>query len=243
MSVTLLGVPASHPSLAAELMLRHKRISYRRIDLVPVAHRALVRLLRFPGITVPALLLDGARVQGTRAIATELDARTPEPRLLPADPERRRAVEEAEEWGDRVLQPLARRVVWGVLRRDGSTIRTYLEGSHLGMPVSVAALVAPPIAYAAAYVNKATAENVQNDLAALPGMLDRVDGLIRDGTVGGSPPNVADFQIGTSIRLLATLEDMHPLLDGRPALEHARRVAPDYPGWAPKALPAAWLQA
>jgi hypothetical protein len=27
MSATLFGVPASHPSLAAELMLRHKRIA------------------------------------------------------------------------------------------------------------------------------------------------------------------------------------------------------------------------
>ena len=43
MSATLFGVPASHPSLAAELMLRHKRIAFRRIDLVFVLHRAMVR--------------------------------------------------------------------------------------------------------------------------------------------------------------------------------------------------------
>jgi glutathione S-transferase len=243
MSVTLFGVAASHPSLSAELMLRQKRIGFRRIDLVPVFHRALVRVLRFPGITVPALLLDGARVQGTRAIATALDARVPESPLLPADLERRRAVEEAERWGDTVLQPLARRAVWGAVTRDGTHLRTYLEGAHLGIPVPVAALVAPPIAKAAAHVNEATDDNLQRDFADLPGILDQVDGLLRAGTIGGPQPNVADFQIATSIGLLSTLDDLRPLLDGRPALAHSRRLAPDYPGWTPKVFPAGWVQA
>jgi glutathione S-transferase len=243
MSATLFGVAASHPSLAAQLMLRRKRISHRRIDLVPVIHRALVRALGFPGITVPALLLDGRRIQGTRAIAEALDAYRPDPPLFPADPEPRRAVEGAEEWGDSVYQPLARRLVWGALRFDKSNIRTYLEGSHLGVPVPVAALVAPPIARAAARVNEATDENLKRDLADLPRMLDQIDGLIRSGTIGGAPWNVADFQIGASTALIATLDDTRSLLEGRPALEHARRLAPDYPGWTAKAFPAAWLQA
>jgi glutathione S-transferase len=243
MGVTLFGVPGSHPSLAAELMLRDKRISYRRIDLVAVMHRGVLRVLGFPGITVPALMLDGERVQGTRSIAAALDARRPDPPLFPQDPERRRAVEEAEAWGDEIYQPAARRVVWGALMRDRSNIRSYLEGSHLGVPPAVAAAVAPPVARAAAYVNQATEENVRRDLGDLPGMLDRVDGLLRTGTIGGTPPNVADFQIGTSTALLATLEDVRQLLDGRPALDHARRIAPDYPGWTAKVFPPAWLQA
>jgi glutathione S-transferase len=243
MAVTLFGVPGSHPSMAAELMLRVKRISYRRIDLVAVAHRGMLRVLGFPGITVPALNLDGERVQGTRAIAAALDARRPDPPLFPGDPERRRAVEDAESWGDRVYQPVARRLVWGALMRDRSNIRSYLEGAHLGMPVSVAALVAPPIARAAAYVNEATEENVRRDLGDLPGLFDHIDGLVRAGTIGGAEPNVADFQIATSTALLATLEDVRDLLEGRPALEQSRRVAPDYPGWTPRVFPPAWLQA
>jgi glutathione S-transferase len=243
MSVTLFGVPASHPSLAAELMLREKRITYRRIDLVAVMHRAVLRVLGFPGITVPALLLDGERVQGTRAIAEALDAHKPDPPLIPGDPERRRDVDAAETWGDQVYQPAARRLVWGAVTRDGSHLRTYLEGSHLGVPVSMATLVAPPIARAAARANEATEENLRRDLRELPGMLDRVDTLLRAGTIGGPSLNVADFQIGTSTGLLATLEDVRPLLEGRAALDHARRVAPDYPGWTPKAFPEAWLQA
>jgi glutathione S-transferase len=243
MGVTLFGVPASHPTLAAELMLRQKRIAYRRIDLVAVAHRGVLRMLGFQGITVPALMLDGERVQGTREIATALDARRPEAPLYPPDGSIRGAVDEAEAWGDQIYQPLARRMAWGVLRRDRSTIRTYLEGARLGIPVGLAVRLTPPVVKAAAHVNKATDENIQADLAALPGLLDHVDGLLRAGTMGGAELNVADFQIGTSTALLGTLEDLRPLLEGSPALQHARRVAPDYPGWAPKALPEAWLPA
>ncbi|MEA2365653.1 MAG: hypothetical protein QOI32_1165, partial [Thermoleophilaceae bacterium] len=55
MRATLFGVPASHPSLAAELMLQHKGVDYRRIDLVTAAHRGLLRALGFPRKTVPAM--------------------------------------------------------------------------------------------------------------------------------------------------------------------------------------------
>ena len=39
MRATLFGVPASHPTLAAELMLRRKGVDFRRVDLVTAAHR------------------------------------------------------------------------------------------------------------------------------------------------------------------------------------------------------------
>jgi glutathione S-transferase len=240
---TLFGVPASHPSLAAELMLRHKGIPYRRVDLVAVVHRGVLRVLGFPGITVPALRLEGRRVQGTRAIALALDALRPEPPLLPADPDRRRAVLEAEEWADKRFQAVPRRLVWAALRRDRATLATYLAGAKLGAPVPVAARLGGPVVRAAARVNEATDENVRRDLADLPALLDHIDGLLAAGTIGGAQPNVADFQIGTSTALLATLEDAQPLLAGRPALEHARRIAPGYPGRTPRVFPEAWLQA
>jgi glutathione S-transferase len=240
---TLFGLPASHPSLTAELMLQHKGIAYRRIDLVAVIHRGVLRVLRFPGITVPALRLDGKRVQGTRDIAVALDGLRPDPPLFPSDPERRRVVSEAEVWGDEIYQPVPRRLVWAALRRDRSTIATYLAGAKLGVPVRVAAAVSAPIIRAAAHLNGSTDENVRRDLANLPGLLDRVDGLLREGAIGGPDPNAADYQIATSTALLATLEDLRPLLDGRPALEHARRLASATPGRTPKVFPQGWLQA
>src|SRR6187200_2023946 len=183
MGATLFGIPASHPSLAAELMLRHKRIGYRRIDLVTAVHKPLMRALGFQGNTVPALRIDGARVQGTTDIALALDALTPSPPLFPADPNQRREVEIANAWGDEVLQPIARRMIWNAVGHDGSTAASYLEGQRMGVPTGL--------------VNRATDENARTDLDALPGHLDRVDALIERGVIGGTELNVADFQIGT----------------------------------------------
>jgi glutathione S-transferase len=230
---TLFGLPASHPALAGELMLRHKRIGYRRIDFFPGAHRVMLRSMGFPGVTVPAVRLDGARLQGTRDISRALDALVPSPPLFPADPERRRAVEEAEAWGDEVLQPVPRRIVWNALKHDRSTLATYLEGAHTGVPTGIAAATAPPVAALARVLNRATDENVRRDLAALPGMIDRVDELIDRGVIGGSERNAADFQIATSLSLLLTMEDIRPMIEGRPAERLARDVVRGQPGRMP----------
>src|SRR3954453_16853124 len=96
----LIGVPSSHPTATAELSLERKGIQYRRIDLVPGVSRALLRVLGFDGSRVPALRLDGQRLQGSRTITRALEALRPEPRLFPADPDERAAVESAERWGE-----------------------------------------------------------------------------------------------------------------------------------------------
>jgi glutathione S-transferase len=233
MRATLFGVPASHPTLAAQLMLEHKKIRYRRIDLVPAAHRAMVRALGFPGVTVPALRLAGARLQGTTQIALALDALVPSPPLFPADPERRAAVMEAESWGNEVLQPLTRRLIWNAMGRDRSTLPSYLEDQRSGLPTGVAAAIAPPFAAAARWLNRATNENAARDLDALPGVLAHVDELINRGVIGGRERNAADFQIATSLSLLLTMDDIRPLIEGRPAERLARDVVSRQPGRMP----------
>ena len=60
--------------------------------------------------TVPALEIDGRRLQGTAQISRSLDELVPEPPLFPADPDARARVEEAERWGEPVLQPVPRRL-------------------------------------------------------------------------------------------------------------------------------------
>jgi glutathione S-transferase len=241
MGVTLFAVPSSHPSLAAELMLRHKGIGYRRIDLVSGLHRGILRALGYPGVTVPAVRLNGARVQGTRAIALALDAVTPEPPLFPADPERRAAVDAAESWGDEVLQPVPRRIIWASLKRDRSTVASYLEGTRTGLPTPVAATAAIPIIPLAARLNNATDENVRRDLAVLPDLVDHVDELLSEGTIGAEERNVADFQVATSVSLLLTMEDTRQYIEGRPAERHAREIVGRQPGRLPSALPTQWL--
>ena len=243
MKARLFTIPGSHPGWTARLMLELKGIPYSRFDLVAVASKPILRAAGFPGVTVPALRIEGSRVQGSRAIARELDRLVPDPPLFPAEPEARSRVEEAERWGDEELQSVARRLIWNRLEKDRAPIRSFLEGAKVGLPVSVAAKTAPPIAKLSARFNDATDANAIADLAALPAMLGRIDGWIGDGTMGGEPPNAADLQIATSLALLMTMDDLRPFIEPRPCGELARRLVPDFPGHVPAgAFPAQWLR-
>ena len=227
--------------MTTRLMLERKGIDYRRVDLMPVIAKGALRALRFPGVTVPALRIGGRRVQGSREIARELDRLVPEPPLYPADPERRAAVEEAERFGDEQLQAPARRILWNALHRDRSPLRSFAAGARLGIPIDLALKTSSPIVALSVRFNHASDKNVRADLAALPGMLDRIDGWIADGVLGGAEPNAADLQIATSVRLLMTMDDLRGAIEARPAGELAMRVVPDLPGRVPPIMPAAWL--
>ena len=223
-------------------MLEAKGIPYKRTDLMPVVSKGVLRVLGFPGNTVPALKLDGRKIQGTGEIARELDRLRPEPELVPADPERRAAVEEAESFGDTDLQEPVRAILWWALRKDKAPLRSYSEGAKLGIPIGLALKTAGPIVAAAARLNEATDENVRRGLAALPAMLQKIDDWIEAGVIGGEQPNIADFQIAPSLRLAMTLDDLRPAIEPRPAGQLALRLVPDYPGHSPPVLPPAWLQ-
>lgn len=242
MAARLYSIPGSHPSTTGRLLLERKRIPYRRVDLIPGISHLILRLLRFPGSTVPSLEIEGRRITGSREISRELDRMYPEPPLFPADPDAREAVEEAERWGDEVLQDLPRRIAWACMRRQPAAMMTYAEGARLGVPPALAARTAPLVARGSARYNRASDEAVRADLAALPAMLDRVDTLIADGVLGGEQPNAADFQIAASLRLLMTLGDLRPAVEARPGGALAKRLVPDFPGHVGPVLPAAWLE-
>ncbi len=241
MKARLFTIPASHPGWTARLLLERKGIPYSRIDLVAVVSKPILRAAGFPGVTVPALRIDGTKIQGSREIARELDRLVPDPPLFPADAAARAKVEEAEAWGDEVLQDVARRLIWNLLSRDRSSIQSYLEGAKLGLPVSLAAKTAPPIAKASAHFNKADDAHAIADLAALPALIDRIDGYIADGVIGGGEPNAADFQIAPSVALLMTMDDIRPFVEGRPAGDLARRIVPGFPGHTKPGFPDGWL--
>ncbi len=93
-------------------MLELKGIPYKRVDLMPVISRGALRALRFPSNTVPSLTIDGRKLRARARSPAELDGCGPTPPLYPADPERACAVEEAERWGEEVLQPAIRRILW-----------------------------------------------------------------------------------------------------------------------------------
>jgi glutathione S-transferase len=233
---TLIGVPASHPTLAAELMLQRKGIDYERIDLVAGVHRLLLRMLGFPGITVPAVrFADGVHIQGSRNLSRALDVLYPDPPLFGND--RREEVERAEHWGDIVLQEVPRRLAWWGLRRRPEAVGTFLVDAKLGMPPQLVSPLTGPVVILARKLNRATDDAIERDLAALPGLLDHVDELIAGGVIGGDEPNAADFQIATSVRLLMTFADLRPDIEARPAGQVAVKVVPRFPGNIAPVLP------
>ncbi|MDX6602443.1 MAG: glutathione S-transferase [Solirubrobacterales bacterium] len=242
MTARLYVIPASHPSISVALMLEHKGIAFKRTDLLPVISKGVLRGLGFPRNTVPAIKIDGEKVQGSREIARTLDRLQPEPSLLPADPAERAAVEEAERFGDEELQHPIRQILWWSIKRDKAPLRSYSEGAKLGVPLSLAMKTAAPVVALSARFNEASDENVRRDLSSLPGLLDRVDAWIGSGVLNGEQLNAADFQIAPSLGLAMTLDDLRPAIESRPAAELAKRVVPNYPGKTPPILPPAWLQ-
>ena len=109
MPTRLYVMPISNAAAAGAAMVAHKRIPHRVVRLMPGLHPLLVRLAGFEGFTVPALELDGHKLQGSRRIARFLDEVSPDLPLFPAEPEPRVRVEEAERWGEQAMQPVPRR--------------------------------------------------------------------------------------------------------------------------------------
>jgi glutathione S-transferase len=201
----------------------------------------LVRLAGFGGWTVPALEADGRKVQGSLAISRALDELCPDPPLFPAEPDLRRAVEEAERWGESVLQPVPRRIFrWILVTRPD--VRRWFAAEIMRRPApGLGARTAAPLVRKMAGIVGADEPNARADVARLPALLDRVDAMIGMGTIGGEVPNAADFQIGASVRVLLEFDDLRHLVEGRRCAVAARRLFPHYAGPVPPALPREWL--
>src|SRR2546429_2469794 len=150
---TLYVIPGSHACRSAILMLDHKQVPYRRVDIVTLLHPLVARLHGFDaggqtrtagerrtfGLclgdrlgTVPALAANGHRISTNRGIARFLDERHPQPPLFPADPEQRAAVEEAEGWANETLQMAARRIPGAAAVRDPATFSRSAQNGRLG---------------------------------------------------------------------------------------------------------------
>jgi glutathione S-transferase len=217
-------------------MLDHKGIEHRVVNLPAGSQPLALRALGFRGGTVPALKIDGRRVQTSTKISRTLDEIKPDPPLFPSDPEQRSAVEEAERWGDAVYQPVPRRMFRWALSRDGDLRRHLIERDRMPAP----GLISPamqPVAMLFARMSGADEQRIRDDLAELPAHLDHVDGLIGAGTLDGETLNAADFQIATTTRVLLNFPQLRPLIEARPAGEHAMRVSPRFGREIPIRLP------
>ena len=238
MPARLFVVHGSHPCATVEKALELKGVAYSRIELPPPSHAVLMRPI-FGGRTVPGIRFeDGEKVQGSRAILRALERRVPEPQLY-----RGPDVEEAERWGDEVFQPIARRLLWPAFGRSPESMYGYQEGQRSPkLPKAVITKAAPLIVRIEKKLNDATDMASRADLQALPGHLDRIDGWIAEGLLGGDQPNAADLQIAPTIGLLFTLGDVRPLIAGRPAEAFAFKWFDRLPGDTPAGtLPAEWI--
>jgi glutathione S-transferase len=231
-------IPGSHPCATVEAALALKGLDYERVDLLP-GMSPFIQLARFGRRTVPGLVVDGYKVSGSRLILRTLDGLVPEPRLYPSDPR----VEEAERWGDEELQSAARWISVYALSKRPEAGESYLEGANVvRLPAAVSAAATRGVFATELRILGDGPSGTERWLRELPGLLDHADALIASGVIGDDPPNAADLQIGASIRLLQTLEDLREPIDARPCGELARRLFARYPGEVPAgALPAAWV--
>jgi len=243
MNAKLYVLPGSHPCAAVAAALRLKGMEFDRVDMVPMT-QLLIGPLRYGGSTVPGMRIDGERLVGSRTIMRRLDELAPEPPLLPPPGDERYApVLEAERWGNEVLQGVPRRLIDVAFLRRPQAMLSYAQGASLPMPGALMKPATPLTAKLMAMRNKARDATARADIAALPGQLDRIDRWIAEGLIGGERPNAADLQIGSTIRLLMSIGDVRPLIEGRPAARLANWFPPMVGEIKAGVLPAEWFPA
>lgn len=241
--IKLYVLPGSHPCAAVEAAMRLKALDFKRIDWLPLTQLAVGPLL-YGGATVPGMRIGRERLVGSRRIMRRLDELAADPPLLP-DPgtPAYAQVLEAERWGDETLQSVPRRILDLCFVRRPEAMLSYIGEAKLPLPEALQRPAAPLTAKLMAIRNKGNEENVRADLAALPAQLERIDRWIEEGLLGGEPPNAADLQIGSTIRLLLTVRDLAPLVEAHPAAALARYFPPIAGEIPAGILPGDWVPA
>jgi glutathione S-transferase len=243
---TLYVIPGSHACRSAMLMLDHKGLEYRVVELVPGLHGMSLRLLGFAdpararrqagGRTTPMLALadwsgtvpalrDGAgKVMTNGKIARHLDEVRPEPRLLPDDPERRRSTEELERFGDGELQMTSRRLILAA-GAAGKLVHGGAQGP-LGPLLFRNDTVRRLAGRLFGGVFRAPPVREPDLLAEAGPLLGRVDEAIGRGELNGESLTVADFVIAPSLALLTYHPDLTSEIRDRPAGRLVERLLP-----------------
>jgi glutathione S-transferase len=247
---SLYVIRGSHACRTGMLMLEHKGIAYRRVDLITGLHPFSVRARGFSGHrtpirsveghthrslamldragTVPALAFGSEHIQTNHDISRFLDRVQPEPALFPADHEQRRAVEEAERWGDEVLQMAARRVALATTLHGLDAVHERGNDGRLGPLLARSEpvrMIASQISGRLAF--RANPGNERELVNALPPMLDRIDAWIDDGVLNASALNAADFTIAPSLALLTYRPDLRADIQARAAGRLIDRLLPE----------------
>lgn len=239
--LVLHSVPFSHPVLAVSAALDRFGHEYETVELVAGKHGDEIEGIYGEGCrTVPGLLVDDEPVHGTAAIFARLDELHPDAGLYREAAAA--AIREAESGVAEDLQMSARVLVFGALHFRPESMGTFAGVGQLdpgGVDFAIKTMRATW-----RYLD-ITAERVHATLQELPAQLDAVDALIEAGAAGGEVPTAVDFQLGSSLRLLAQIGDIRPLVEERPGATLAtacfERGSGDVPagafppGWTPAA--------
>jgi glutathione S-transferase len=240
--VKLYGFTGSNSVYTGRLLLEHKGLDYEFVKLFPAAHAVILLMRGFDTMGVPALKVDGVRVQGTRWIARALDELFPEKPLFPADPTTRRAVQDVERWGEE-LQNSVRRIFYCAARRDRQAFLSVMSAGRGRLGRATLRMASPVVIRLATGVHRATDAAGREDIELLPERLDQIDAWIAEGLLDGPELNAADYQVAVNVSALLLCEDLAPFIEGRPAADLARRVAPDYVGHLGPVVPDEWMAA
>jgi glutathione S-transferase len=180
--------------------------------------------------------IEGKRVSGTMRIARALEALRPDPPLFTRDD-----LEGEEAWADAVLQDGVRQMARWAVGKDPEAMGTFLEDARMMVPTPALRKALPAIRPIVLAQMRTRDEGARACLEALPAQLDRVDALLAEGIIGGAQPNVVDYQVAPSVRLMLTFDQLREPIDARPAGRHARRLVPRYPGRFRDVFPRDWL--
>ena len=227
-------VHGSHPCAAVERALEIKGARATVGRAAAAAARAGPALL-FGARTVPGVALRGRRealgLAGDHARAWT--SSRPSRRCCRPTPSARARVERAEEWGDEVWQPIARRLLWRRFAAARRAMARYQEGSRL----PAARRRRPRARRPVDRPRRAPAERrrregaVRADLRALPGHLDRIDALDRRRRARRRRrPTPPTCRSPRRSRLMLTIGDVRAVLRRAPG--RARTRTELFPEWA-----------
>ncbi|HTU15514.1 MAG TPA: glutathione S-transferase [Solirubrobacterales bacterium] len=231
-------LPPSHPCMTARAALDLKGLEYEVVTLDMGRHGSQVEEIYGEGRrTVPGMIIGEEQVHGSTAILERLDQLVPENPLYPS--EIADEVREAELWADGHLQDLGRRLPWGALHFRPESMGTFGGAGPLD-PAGVD--FAMKFIHGTWKYHGITAAKLAEDLDTLPSVIEEIEGFAGRGLIDGERPTAADLQIGSTVRVLLTVGDLHPSFEGTAAERIARRHFPEYDGLVPAgAFPTGWI--
>jgi glutathione S-transferase len=223
--------------MAVAAALELKGLEYERIDFPHDQRLQQMEAIYGEGNSrVPGAIIDGEPVHGSRAIMARVEELAPEPPLYPSE-----EVREADRWGDEQFQDLGRSLTWGAMYFRPESMGTFAGAGQLDPAGTDFAI---KFVRATWRYHGITAVRLHDDLAGLPAKIEHIERLAADGVIGAEQPNAADFQIGSTVRVLLPVADLRPLFAGSAAERIALALFPDSQGEVPEgAYPAGWVPA